>query len=121
MKQESYETMVRRYALGGIGSAVLIVLTYLIVTKGWIVQPIGIAITALLLGLAQLGLQLFTFLHIQTEEKPRWKTIGFMFSVLIIFIIVAGSIWIMMNLNYRMHLSPESMNEYMIQQNKKGF
>jgi hypothetical protein len=36
-------------------------------------------------------------------------------------IIVVGSLWIMKNLDYRMGMSSEAMNEYMKTQNTKGF
>jgi len=36
-------------------------------------------------------------------------------------VIVIGSLWIMQNLDYRMGMSGEAMNEYMKEQNKKGF
>jgi len=35
--------------------------------------------------------------------------------ILVVMILVGGSLWIMKNLNYRM--TPEQMNQYMIDQN----
>lgn len=53
------------------------------------------------LGVLQALVQLVLFLHLGTEEKPRWNLIIFLFMTLVLVIIVFGSIWIMENLNYR--------------------
>ena len=65
-------------------------------------------ITALL----QFAVQLITFLHIGRELKPRWKLYVFIFMLIIVIILVAGSIWIMANLNYHMQ-SPTEINKYL--------
>jgi len=67
------------------------------------------------LALAQFGAQLYFFLHLGRETKPRWKLLVLAFMILVVMILVGGSLWIMKNLNYRM--TPEQMNQYMIDQN----
>ncbi len=70
----------------------------------------------LLLGLAftQFIVQLLFFLHLGKESKPRWNLLIFISTVGLVFILVAGSIWIMSHLNYNM--MPSEMNQYLIQQ-----
>lgn len=63
------------------------------------------------LALIQFMVQLFFFLHLGRETKPRWKLVVFGFMIMIICILVIGSLWIMSNLNYRM--TPQQMNKYM--------
>jgi len=71
---------------------------------------IVIAVTAVI----QLFVQLIFFLHMGRESKPRWNLMMLLFAVMVVFIVVAGSLWIMNNLNYNMnHLSPSQMNLYM--------
>ncbi len=53
-------------------------------------------------GCLQAILQLIFFLHLGLESKPRWNLIMFLFTVLLIFIIVLGTLWIMYNLNYNL-------------------
>jgi len=120
-QHESYNAAAKRYVVGGVGSASLIIITYLAVTGSWFEKPMSIAFFVLVLAFLQLVLQLVTFLHVQAEAKPRWKSIGFVSSMIMITVVVAGSIWVMYNLNYRMHTSGEAMQEYMLEQNKKGF
>jgi cytochrome o ubiquinol oxidase operon protein cyoD len=67
------------------------------------------------LALAQFGTQLYFFLHLGRETKPRWKLLVLAFMVMIVLILVGGSLWIMKNLNYRM--TPQQMNQYMLNQN----
>ena len=73
---------------------------------------IGATVT---LALAQFFAQMYFFLHLGRETKPRWKLLVLCFMILVVFIVVAGSIWIMYNLNYRM--TPQQINTYMLNQN----
>lgn len=59
-------------------------------------------IDEILLGLCftQAILQAIFFLQVGLESKPRWNTITFLFTILILIVIVGGSLWIMHNLNY---------------------
>lgn len=57
--------------------------------------------TVIALALVQAIVQLLFFLHVGQEAKPRWETVVFYFMVVILFIIAAGSLWIMNDLNDR--------------------
>lgn len=58
-------------------------------------------------GTLQAMIQLIFFLHLGLESKPRWNTMSFLFMVLVMFIVIGGSMWIMYNLNYNVMLSGE--------------
>ncbi|MBE8365690.1 cytochrome o ubiquinol oxidase subunit IV, partial [Leptospira borgpetersenii serovar Balcanica] len=45
---------------------------------------------------------LVCFLHMNASSEERWNLVAFVFTLLIIAIVVVGSIWIMWNLNYNM-------------------
>jgi len=68
----------------------------------------------LLLAIMQLVVQLICFLHLGEEPKPRWKLIVFLFTALIVAIVVVGSLWIMS------HLVHEQMSDAEILQDE-GF
>lgn len=53
-------------------------------------------------GLVQAWIQLYTFLNLGKETKPRWNLMAFLFTLMVTFILVVGSIWIMYNLNYNL-------------------
>ena len=52
------------------------------------------------LGFFQALLQLIFFLHLGMESKPHWQTITFLFTLLVVFLVIGGSLWIMHNLDY---------------------
>lgn len=76
----------------------------------------GNALVAALLGLAMLQFiaQLYFFLHIGAETKPRWRLVMLLMAIGVIVIVVIGSIWIMYNLSYRM--TPDQINTYLKQE-----
>lgn len=64
------------------------------------------------IAVVQLVIQMVFFLHI--GRGSRWKLLTFVFTVLIVAIVVVGTIWIMENLNYNMmDMSPNEMRQYM--------
>jgi cytochrome o ubiquinol oxidase operon protein cyoD len=72
------------------------------------------------LAIAQVLVQLYFFLHLGEETKPRWKLIVLLSMLVVLGILVFGSLWIMQNLNGNM-MSPQEMNVYMLDQNGRGF
>jgi cytochrome o ubiquinol oxidase operon protein cyoD len=50
----------------------------------------------------QILVHLVCFLHMNTKSDEGWNMTAFIFTVIIIAILVVGSIWIMWNLNYNM-------------------
>ena len=71
--------------------------------------PLGLAV----LAIAQMGVHLVFFLHISTGPDNTNNVLALAFGVLIVFLVVVGSLWIMANLNDNMMLSPELMNMHM--------
>lgn len=110
--------VLRQYIVGLSLSIVLTLAAYGLVVQGNL--PVR-AIIGVIVGLAvvQLFVQLFFFLHMGTEKKPRWNMMAFAFMALIVVIVAFGSIWIMHNLDYNM--MPDNMNQYMREQSEKGF
>lgn len=66
------------------------------------------------LAIVQLMVQLVFFLHLDKESRPRWNFMAFLLALMFIFILVAGSIWIMYHLNYSM--TPHQQDQYLIKQ-----
>jgi cytochrome o ubiquinol oxidase operon protein cyoD len=55
-----------------------------------------------ILAIIQLFVQIICFLHLGNEPKPKWNTIALYFAIFVVIVLVAGSIWIMYNLDYNM-------------------
>lgn len=86
-----------------------------------VVRGRGLIAIVMALAVVQLTVQLVFFLHVGEEERPRWNLMALLFMLIILVIIVAGSLWIMNNLNYNMMMTSEQMDAYMMEQREKGF
>ncbi|OGN55477.1 MAG: hypothetical protein A3D96_00770 [Chlamydiae bacterium RIFCSPHIGHO2_12_FULL_44_59] len=89
--------------IGLILSVILILASYRIVTY-YHLTNVGLIMGVFALGIVQALLQLVFFMHLGLENRPYWYMITFLFTALIVLIVVGGTIWIMSNLNY--HLMP---------------
>lgn len=80
----------------------------------------GWSLVWLLAGLAvvQLLVQLVFFLHLGQESKPRWNLVLFLFTVMVVGILVLGSLWIMKNLDYHMMRMPAEEAETYMNENQ---
>ena len=58
--------------------------------------------TILVTAVVQIVVHLVYFLHMNSKSDEGWNLTAFIFTVIIIAIVVVGSIWIMWNLNYNM-------------------
>lgn len=85
--------------IGFVMSLVLTVAVYRHLTHN---ELSGSVLTFTIVGFAilQAIIQLVFFLHLGLESKPHWGMITFLFTVLVILIVIGGSLWIMSNLNY---------------------
>ena len=54
------------------------------------------------LALLQLFAQVVFFLRMNVSPEGRWNTMPFLFTIVVVVIMVFGSLWIMYNLNYNM-------------------
>jgi len=62
----------------------------------------GVALGLAVLAIAQMGVHLVFFLHITTAPDNTNNVLALAFGVLIVFLVVAGSLWIMGDLNYNL-------------------
>lgn len=60
----------------------------------------GLAVAVFVFAITQLAVQLVFFLHLGREKKPYTQSLIFIFTAFIITFLVAGSLWIMANLDY---------------------
>lgn len=117
---DSYQQTVKHYIYGGLLAALITGVVYVVAVNDWL-TGLSLAFFGLVAAGIQLAIHLAFFIHVRDREGPNWAAMSFMFTTLTALIIIIGSIWIMMNVNYNMGMSPEKMDEYMIKQGKKGF
>ena len=70
----------------------------------------GIAVGLVVLAIAQMGIHLVFFLHITSGPDNTNNVLALAFGVLIVFLVMIGTIWIMANLAANMGPSAEVMN-----------
>jgi cytochrome o ubiquinol oxidase subunit IV len=87
--------------IGYVASILLIVGAYRVVVDKHLSDALLIY-TIIGLAILQAIIQLIFFLQLGLESKPRWNTITFLFTVMVIIIVIGGSLWIMDNLNYNL-------------------
>ena len=98
----------RGYLIGLILAAALTVESFWFAHSPLVWTP-SIPVLLIVLAIAQMGVHLVFFLHITTGPDNTNNVLALAFGVLIVFLIIAGSLWIMANLNANM----PSMNQVM--------
>lgn len=70
----------------------------------------GVATGLVVLAIAQMGVHLVFFLHITSGPDNTNNVLALAFGVLIVFLVMIGTIWIMSHMNANMMPGPEITN-----------
>jgi cytochrome o ubiquinol oxidase operon protein cyoD len=90
----------------------------LTITSFWVANTTelwgpGVSAGLAVLAIAQMGVHIVFFLHITTGSDSTNNILALAFGVLIVFLVAAGSLVIMANLNENMMEHTEGMNSHM--------
>ena len=88
--------------LTGLGLAILLTATSFFVAGTDLVWQPSIPVALVVLAIAQMGVHLVFFLHITSGPDNANNVLALAFGVLIVILLMAGSLWIMANLNHNM-------------------
>lgn len=88
--------------LVGLGLALLLTGVSFFVAQTSLVWVPSIPIALVVLAIAQMGVHIVFFLHITTGPDNFNNVMALAFGVLIVFLLLAGSLWIMDHLNHNM-------------------
>jgi cytochrome o ubiquinol oxidase operon protein cyoD len=61
-------------------------------------SSVGTPLIIAVFALAQIGVHVVYFLHVNRSEEQRWNLMALVFTAIVVCIILGGSIWIMHNL-----------------------
>ena len=86
----------------GLGLAILATIGSFVVSQTNLLWPPGIPVGLVVLAFAQIGVHLVFFLHLGSGPDNTNNILALAFGVLIVFLIITGSIWIIANLNANM-------------------
>jgi cytochrome o ubiquinol oxidase operon protein cyoD len=95
----------------GLGLAILLTATSFFVAATNLVWQPSIPVALLVLAIAQMGVHLVFFLHITTGPDNTNNVMALAFGLLIVFLVVGGSVWIMSHLDQNMMPMEQIMHE----------
>ncbi len=90
------------YIVGFLGSLFLTIVAFFAVGNRIFSSDMALYALILVLAVIQLYVQVVFFLRVNSSKESRLNLLTFLFTVLIIVVILAGSIWIMYNLDINM-------------------
>ena len=86
----------------GLGLAILATIASFIVSQTNLLWAPGIPVGLIVLAFAQIGVHLVFFLHLGSGPDHTNNILALAFGVLIVFLVIAGSVWIIAYLNSNM-------------------
>jgi cytochrome o ubiquinol oxidase subunit IV len=86
----------------GLGLATLLTIVSFFISGTTLVWGPSIPVALAVLAIAQMGVHLVFFLHLTTSPDNVNNVMALAFGVLIVFLLIAGSLWIMAHLNHNM-------------------
>jgi cytochrome o ubiquinol oxidase operon protein cyoD len=89
------------YTIGFLLAVILTATSFWVANTSLLWAP-GVALGLGVLAIAQMGVHLVFFLHITTGPDNTNNVLALAFGVLIVGLVIAGSLWIMANLNANM-------------------
>ena len=92
---------IRTYVIGLALASLLTVISFALPATH-LVWPPGLPVALVVFAIAQMGVHLVFFLHITTAPDNTNNVLALAFGVLIVALIIAGSLWIMSNLDHNM-------------------
>jgi cytochrome o ubiquinol oxidase operon protein cyoD len=86
----------------GLGFSVVLTAAAFVLAGSHLIYGPAIPVALLVLAVAQMGVHLVFFLHVTTGPDNTNNVLALAFGVMVVFLIVGGSIWIMNHLNQNM-------------------
>jgi cytochrome o ubiquinol oxidase subunit IV len=86
----------------GFVMAVGLTIVSFVVAQTNLLWPPGIPVGLVVLAFAQIGVHLVFFLHLGSGPDHTNNIIALTFGLFVVFLVITGSCWIMMNLNENM-------------------
>ena len=92
----------RSYVTGFLLSAVLTAIPFWLVMTGVLESAQTTAVIVIAFAVIQIVVHTVCFLHVNTRAEGGWTLMAYVFTAVIVLIVIAGSLWIMYHLNTNM-------------------
>ena len=86
----------------GLGFSVILTVAAFVLASSHVIYGPAVPVGLLVLAIAQMGVHLAFFLHITTGPDNTNNVLALAFGILVVFLVVLGSIWIMNHLETNM-------------------
>ena len=99
--EPSHGTMTT-YVTGFVLSVILTAIPFWLVMGGVLSSTTATAVIVLVLAVVQIGVHMVFFLHLDTRSEGGWNMLALIFTLIMVFIVLTGSLWVMYHLNVNM-------------------
>ena len=93
---------VRSYVTGFVLSVILTAISFGVVMGGGFEDRLLTAAVVVVSAVAQVIVQMVYFLHMNTRSDEGWTFMALVFTLVVLVIMIAGSLWVMYHLNANM-------------------
>ncbi|HEY8608292.1 MAG TPA: cytochrome o ubiquinol oxidase subunit IV [Noviherbaspirillum sp.] len=93
---------VKSYTIGFLLSVILTAIPFWLVMGNVFESSSTTAMAILALGAVQIVVHMVYFLHMNSRSEGGWTMLAFLFTLVLLVITLAGSIWVMYHLNHNM-------------------
>ena len=93
----------------GLGFSIVLTVAAFYLANSHVIWGPAVPVALIVLAIAQMGVHLVYFLHVTTGPDNTNNVLALAFGVLVVFLIVAGSIWIMTHLSHNMMPSMDQL------------
>lgn len=102
------ESTVKGYVTGFIASVILTAIPFWLVMAKVIPDSGTTALVILIFAAVQIVVHMIYFLHMNTRSEGGWNMLALIFTLVLVVITLAGSLWVMHHLNTNMmpHMTP---------------
>ena len=91
----------RTYVIGFLLSVVLTAVPFWLVMTGAL-DPTTTGVLIVGAAIVQILVHTVCFLHVNTQSESGWTLMAYIFTAVLVLIVIAGSLWIMFHLNSNM-------------------
>ncbi|WP_128254958.1 cytochrome o ubiquinol oxidase subunit IV [Falsirhodobacter deserti] len=92
----------KSYMTGFILSVILTVIPFWLVMEEVLENPTATILIVTGFAVAQIIVHVIYFLHVTPSAEEGWTLTSTVFTLVVVFIMVAGSVWVMFNMNANM-------------------
>ena len=91
----------KSYMIGFVLSVILTAIPFALVMTGALPAQ-ATALIVMAFAVVQIVVHMIYFLHMNTKSEGGWNMLALIFTIVIVFICLAGSLWVMHHLNTNM-------------------